>query len=430
MEKEKEIQEQAVEELKTQVKIFTDNSGDFDKKGNLFSPEEQAKRDKARQSAGQKIIDSALKQKDLSTLDLLGLSKFASEFKNELSSKPIEVVLTFEKSLANLRAQTKQAFEGLDQKIPGKKELEGVTGQQLNSVEDIDKAAKDAAASLKTMQEQINAVGTGNTKISGLRNEIKGIVTESQAGSRNFARLLAPGDTNNASNSFKLLHGLQDDIAATSKKGNIGQEDLTRLLGQLKELNKIGGDGGLAIGGNAGFRADVDTLGQALLKIKEIKDAQAQLAANPASINLEGVEQEMDKIRDALSALSFDPIETGANALKYARWAMRSTSANQLPSATAATASNLERASLRRHERMAAACQAERPRLRAAGGGGGGAAKLRAVTQAKVCGEAASLVTSPMAARSDQTEFPHICLAGNRSTPRPRLQSSSLKSLR
>ena len=118
LEKEKELQEQAVEELKTQVKIFTDNSGDFDKKGNLFSPEEQAKRDKARREAGQKIISSALDQKDLSTLDVLGLAKYASEFHKELSSKPIEVVLTFEKSLASLRAQTKKAFEGLDEKIP------------------------------------------------------------------------------------------------------------------------------------------------------------------------------------------------------------------------------------------------------------------------------------------------------------------------
>ena len=74
----------------------------------------------------------------------------------------------------------------------------------------------------------------------------------------------------------------------------------------------------------------------------------------------------MDKIRDALSALSFDPIETGANALSAAM-SNAVTSANQLPSATAATASNLERAAAAA-ERMAAA----QARAAAAGAGGGG----------------------------------------------------------
>ena len=355
LEKEKEIQEQAVEDLKTQVKIFSDNSGDFDKKGNLFSPEEQAKRDKARQAAGQKIISSALDQKDLSTLDVLGLAKYASEFQKELSSKPIEVVLTFEKSLASLRAQTKKAFEGLDEKIPGKKELEGVAGHPLNSVEDIDKAAKDAAAQLKAMQEQVNALGTGSTKIAGLRKEITGIVNDSRG--KDFYRPITATPN---------VRALQEGIKAVSQSPNIQQKDLDALLAKYKQLNAAAGDSSTVLGriaGSAQLREDVDTLGQALLKVKELKDAQAQLAANPAAINLQGVEQEMDKIRDALSALSFDPIETGANALKSAM-SNAVTSANQLPSATAATASNLERAA-------AAAQQMAAAQARAAAAGGG-----------------------------------------------------------
>ncbi len=364
LEKEKEIQEQSVEELKTQVKIFNDNSGDFDKKGNLFSPEEQAKRDKARQEAGQKIISSALDQKDLSTLDVLGLAKYASEFQKELSSKPIEVVLTFEKSLSSLRAQTKKAFEGLDEKIPGKKELEGVAGHPLNSVEDIDKAAKDAAAQLKTMQEQINAVANTRAKMGGLRDEIKGIATQSQSGG-NFLRLLGNGfgDTSKFKAAKENLSSLQNDIKAAASNPNLQQKDLTALLAKYTQLQK---DSEGNVHGNAGLRQDVETLGQALLKVKELKDAQAELAANPASANLEGTEAQMDKLRSALSALSFDPIETGANALSAAMGSAV-TSANQLPSATAATASNLERAAAAAQQMAAAQARAA-----AAGAGGGG----------------------------------------------------------
>ena len=191
LEKEKEIQEQKVEELKTQVKIFTDNSGDFDKKGNPFSKEEQAKRDALRQGAGQKIIDSALSQKNLSTIDLLGLTKFASEFKKELTTSPIEVALNFEKSLAKLRTGAQKALDGLDEKIPGKKELEGVSGRKLNTPEDIATAAKDAATNLKTMQQEVNAVGTGSTKIEGLRKEISGIVKDAPTAA--VARLASLG---------------------------------------------------------------------------------------------------------------------------------------------------------------------------------------------------------------------------------------------
>ncbi len=368
LEKEKEIQEQAVEELKTQVKIFTENSGDFDKKGNHFSPEELAKRDKARQEAGKKIIESALSQKDLKVMDLLGLTKFASEFSKELTSKPIEVPLSFEKSLTGLRGQLNRAFEGLDAKVPGKKELEGIAGKKLNSPEEIATAAKDAAAQLKTMQEQVNAVGAGSTKIGSLRKEITGIVTESQ-GRGDFWKTLGNGFGNPATlkSAKENLRALQDDIKAASSNPNLQQKDLDQLMTRYKKLNE---DSNAGVHGNGALRTEVDTLGQALLKVKELKDAQDALAKNPAAINMDATIAEMDRLRAALSAMSFDPLETGANALSAAMGSA-ATSASSLPSSTSSTAANLQ-AGAAAAERMAAAAARAAAAGRGGGGGGGG----------------------------------------------------------
>lgn len=367
--KERQQQEAVVEDLKKQVKIFAENSSDFDKKGNPLSPDELAKRDKARQEAGQKIIQSALNQKDLKTLDILGLAKFASEFKRELSSKPIEVPLTFEKSLAALREQTNRAFSGLNEKIPGKKDLEGVLGRKLNTPEEIAQGAKEAAENLQAMEEQFRKVGESSKSIEGVRKEIQGIVNDSRSSKvQEGVRLLGNGfgDPAQFAKAKANLRSLQDDIEATAKNPDIGQKDFDRLLGKYRQLNA---DAESGVHANGGFRADVEQLGQALLKLKEIKDEQAALANNPAAASFAELEQKADAIRTALSNLNADPLAAAADALNRAMGGTASAS-QQAASGAASLKANLDGAAASA-ERAAAAMT--RAAAASAGGGGGGA---------------------------------------------------------
>lgn len=364
--KEREKQEAIVEDLKKQVKIFSDNSGDFDKKGNPFSQEEQAKRDKARQAAGKKIIDSALGQKDLKTLDILGLAKFASEFKSELTAKPIEVPLTFEKSLAALREETNKAFSGLNDKVPGKKGLEEVVGRTLNTPDEIAKGAKEAADNLQAMEEQLHKVGESSQAIGIVRDQIQAIVDESKNSKLQAAtRLLGNsfGDPGTFKKAKDNLASLQDDIAATAKNPNIQQSDFNRLLGKYGQLQK---DSNAGVHGNGGFRQDVEVLGEALLKLKQIADEQAALANNPAAQSFTELEQKAEAIRTALSNLNSDPLAAAADALAKGMGSAAS-SAGTAASNSATFKSNLEGAAAAA-ERAAAAMA----RSQAAGAGGGG----------------------------------------------------------
>ena len=366
--KEREAQEQNVEELKKQVKIFTDNSTDFDKKGNLLPKDEIEKRNKARQAAGQKISDLALNQKDLGTLDLLGIAKFANEFKSELTAKPIEVPLTFEKSIEALRADLNKAFSGLNDKVPGKKGLEDVLGKQFNSVEEISAGADEAKNKLALLTDQMNKVGEASEKIAGTRKEIAGIVGDDRSSTLLGGLRLAGNSFGNPQAFGKAkanLRSLQDDILATSQNPNIKGDDMTRLLGKYKQLTQ---DAEAGAHGNPGFRKDAEQLGEALIKLKEIKTAQDALANNPAAGNFEKIRQEADAIRSALSGLNVDPIGASADAL--ARAMSEAAGSTGSASANAASFANNMNNAAAAAERAAAA--AARAAAASAGGGGGG----------------------------------------------------------
>ena len=110
----------------------------------------------------------------------------------------------------------------------------------------------------------------------------------------------------------------------------------------------------------------METLGQALLKVKALEEEQQKLATNPAAINMQGTLEQMDQIRTALSELSFDPLDTGANALSSAMSNAAGAAAG-LPGSTGSTAANLQQAATAAECMAAAAARAA-----AAGGGGGG----------------------------------------------------------
>lgn len=364
--KERDAQEQNVEELKKQVKIFTDNSGDFDKKGNLLSKEETEKRSKARQEAGKKIADLALSQKDLGTLDLLGIAKFANEFKSELTAKPIEVPLTFEKSIGALRAELNKALTGLNEKVPGKKDLEGVLGKELNSVDEITAGADEAKNKLVALTDQMHKVEEAGQKIAGVRNEIAGIVGDTDSPGRTPFRSFLRNTFGGGLNTPDVVRARKDfqaDLLATSKNPAIQESDLSRLLNKFKTIS-VGLPGG---GNNPGLRKDAEVLGEALVKLKEIKIAQDALANNPAASNFEKVRTEADAISVALAKLNVDPIAASADAVAKAMGSASGSTSTASANA-AAFASNMNNAASAAERAAAAAARAA-----AAQAGGGDA---------------------------------------------------------
>lgn len=355
---ERQAQEAIVESMREQVKTILENTGDFDKQGKLFDKDTIAARDQARQEATKKLLAQALTQKDLKAFDVLGLAKFVNEFRSELTNKPTEVALTFEKSLAALRGDLGKAFEGLDEKIPFKKALEVALGKELKTPDDLIAGLGEAKNKARELDQAFKDAAASSAEVKGRSSELKEVL----AGIDPNAKKLIGGFVQPVKTVRDELTRAKGLLTAGAANPDIGDKEIERIEKLIQTLRSQGSIT------NPSLKVDTEKLSIGLEILKRIKAARDDLAKNPAAQNEQGTRDQLNQLQRALQTIDTSPITNAANALRDAGFEAAvsfqgaTSSAQATASAVAQVALNWERA----------AVAAERAARAGAAGGGAG----------------------------------------------------------
>lgn len=145
--KEKAAQEEILRQIREQQQIVLDNTGQFDKQGQLFDPDEEARRAQKRQEALKKIAGLAFKSSDFKAADALGLGNLVRDIQGDLAQTPIKLQFDIESAVQQLSAGIRKSLSNLDVQFPFLKSLEAAVGETLrNSADQIPRALNQVAA--------------------------------------------------------------------------------------------------------------------------------------------------------------------------------------------------------------------------------------------------------------------------------------------
>jgi TP901 family phage tail tape measure protein len=289
--KEQKRQQDIADEIKAQAKIVTENTGEFDKEGNRFSPNQQAQRAAARNKALQAIQSRAFSSKDISLADSLGLSKFVSEYKSELSAAgPIKIRF----DIANGAKQIEQMLQQGIGQIPGKQLLEGASGQTINNPSQ----ALDVATKLEQEWNKLNAqLGEANNNRrsqEGYNNVNENLLgTVNDRIQRPFSSVAGP------------LQNLTKAIDALSKLASPTKSQYD-VVGEALEQAKKEYSTNLGPLGRRSFNPDnafaLTQLDKVMANIESKMHLHEQGEGNEAIGNPQGVQQRLQQLQQAISA--------------------------------------------------------------------------------------------------------------------------------
>jgi TP901 family phage tail tape measure protein len=344
---EKEKQKAIAEQIREHAKTATENSGLFDKQGNLIPADEQAKRTAKRQQALKDIVGLGLSQKDLSVADALGLTKLTTELGNEINRQPIALkFIAEEESVAKLQQKLQDAFKTFRGASPiDVSKLEKLTGRTLDTPDQVSAAhtgLKDEAA---TIRKNLSAQSVDRQRISQLRGEIGTINSDFDSTGRNALRgasgIGVKPEVMQAA--LTAIQQFRSELTRLASDSDITAEEIAKLQTRLGALKEFAGSTSSLT--NAGLKVDTEALDTGLAKVREIRALQQQPAADTG--RLSEIESFLQQ-----SAQAAAPFEKMAGALSGS------------VETSAGVAANLERAAL----------AAERAARAQSAGGGAGAA--------------------------------------------------------
>jgi TP901 family phage tail tape measure protein len=357
---EREKQEQIVEAMKQSVKTILDNTGDFDKEGKLFDKETIAKRDKARQQATSDLVKNALSQKDLKALDVLGLAKFVNEFRTELTTKPTEVTLDFERSLGRLRGDLARAGENFGKSIPEKQGLEIALGKQFSNPQELSAGLQEARTKASELTQQFERAAASSKEIRDRGVEL-GKALADVDGRAKESLIFGGGFRHPLKSTRDDIDEAKRLLQSGARNPDVADKDIERIervLANLKAQKSFT---------NSDLNVDTGKLEIALEILKRIKAARDDLKQNPAAINEQGSQAQLQQLQNAIQTLDpATPLKNAVEQLKAASleasvsFSAAQTQAGATASAVAQIATNWERAAI----------AAERAARASAGGGG------------------------------------------------------------
>lgn len=237
---ERDRQEKIVEQIRTQQKVVLDNTGAFDKQGQLINPEQQAERAVKRQEALKKIAELAFSGKDFKAADALGLGEFVKSIENDLSQRPIKLVFDVESSIARVEAQIKQSLSTIDVQLPFLAKLEKAVGASLrDSPDSINQGIKQVATEANAIRQNIASQSILDEEIVRKRTEIAALVKKLQE--RGPDRFAAQGQFPEAT------RAVEETITKLSELSQASTIDIGAVNREITKLSNIDFGGKLGI---------------------------------------------------------------------------------------------------------------------------------------------------------------------------------------
>jgi TP901 family phage tail tape measure protein len=343
LEAERNKQEAIVAQIREQQKIVLDNTGAFDKQGQLFDPEEAQRRAARQQEALKKIAQLSFSSSDFKAADALGLGEFVRSIENDLSQRPIKLVFDIESSAQRVQEQIKQSLSQIDVQLPFLKQLEDVLGKTLrDSPDQINQGVKEVASEAQALRQSLAAQATADKEILARRQEIQALIQkleERQPLRENLGEELQPAQ-----------QAVTDTITRLKELSNASEINVAGLRQELEGLGQL--DFGSKFGTLA---SDAKLIGEAFQQASELsRQLDERQQAPPVDIerlrelqsilNQIGVDNLLNEVGAAATTISgsVQPISTieqhAFNTATYyerAATALQNISGIQLPAITA-----------------------------------------------------------------------------------------------
>lgn len=255
-EREADVQRRAVEQLREQARIVAENSGIFDENGSLFPASQRADRAARRQRAIQSIISQTLDSGDLD--DIIGALDLSERLQQDLARESVSVNLQAAESSVSRMVNDVQSFlDRVRLRFPAVVQLESATGQQIGSLEDIDRQVSalsdqqvSSEAARSNLRQNAETVRILKEEIEQLVQQIEAPAVLDQAGedlfrkSRfDFRRLLSQDQIN-----LDQVQAVENEFAALEDRlGSVGRAvlnfadpaaigNIDLILNKLREL--------------------------------------------------------------------------------------------------------------------------------------------------------------------------------------------------
>jgi TP901 family phage tail tape measure protein len=277
-------QQAVVESMRTAIKQVLDNSTQFDDSGKLLDTDALAKQAEARQQALAQIANSALSSDDLTEMGAIGIADFITRAQSDLSSRPLQLAISVEESLAQVRQQVSNAFATFKVSFDVAP-LESALGKTFNTPDEFARgltAAKQRAAELRA---EIDKALSNQPAAQNLRSEISKILddVDARASGRNVF---------NTGNLGQQFDSALSEFTRLSQQSKVTAADLQSVFDKFASVREQSQQ---SVVGRLSFSTDLVEMAQAFDKLKTL--SQLDVKVDPAAAQqLQTLEQAIQRM--------------------------------------------------------------------------------------------------------------------------------------
>ncbi|HEX4144720.1 MAG TPA: phage tail tape measure protein [Pirellulales bacterium] len=263
--KEQENQTNIVAKLRDQTAILLKNSSLFDSKGAKLPDDQLAKQTKAREAALAQIAKLGFSQKDISSADALGLTKFVTQSQFALQKEPIKLQFDVTDGLKKITAQLDAAFSKFTGKV-NIAPLEQELGRKFQNPAQVTAGVEQLKNRAAAIRQVISEAATGDQAVAKLKSEFDSLRQSIDAPGRQANRNLFGGDQGQ-----QLRAGFNAALETLDKlrsKANLTKDDVQGIFKQFNSLNQQAQQ---SPQGRQGFGQSLSLVGQAIQKLNSVQ---------------------------------------------------------------------------------------------------------------------------------------------------------------
>jgi TP901 family phage tail tape measure protein len=290
LEKERDIQQASVDQMRAAIKTVLDNSNLFDKQGNTLPADQLAKQAAARQEAMKQLSQAALSQRDLTAMQALGVADFINRFQADLS--PIKLTFDIQQGVEKAQADIQAAFSrfkvGFDVKP-----LEAALGRKLNSPDEVARGLAEAKQKAAELRSTIDAAFSNQPAVRNLQSEIDKILqgVDQRKGGRNTFQ----GDYSD--NLRKQFDSAMAEFNRVRGLAKITEADIQSVFDKFKAVRESASGN---VVGRLGFGTDLVEMEEAFRRLRELQGLQGKMAPDPSAVQQL---QELERVIQGLQVL-------------------------------------------------------------------------------------------------------------------------------
>jgi hypothetical protein len=322
LQREQVLQEKRNEQLREAGKLLLANLKATDAQGQPLSGEALARQQRNQRKALEDFQSAAFQQRDISTADILGITRLTREINADLERRPIKLNVDVQEGFRDQIQRVQRLAEASQSQIRLAIDPESLSiierfsgGGRIQNVNDLQRGltlvqqnitqARQANAELAETRRQVEAIQGELPKVLGAIPDLSDRVSRIiKTRTRGFEEDDTEAQQSRAS--LKLAKDLDvftNSLRAVSKDGNVTSEQVKTLTASLVELTKRASEDGPA--GIGAIKDQLVDLTRALASLNQLANLQKSISTTETQFNIRGVNEAQTALAAVASQLRF-----------------------------------------------------------------------------------------------------------------------------